>query len=111
MHSVTKYLGGHSDLMGGALVVADEDLFDELYFVQNATGGIMGPMEAFLSSRGLKTLELRMREQSRSTAHIAQLSRRAWESRPRELPRSPVARGTRHCGATDDRHVRRDAQF
>ncbi len=68
MHSATKYIGGHSDLMGGALVARDKKLFDELYFVQNATGAIMGPLEAFLCSRGLKTLELRVREQSR-TAH------------------------------------------
>ncbi len=71
MHSATKYLGGHSDLMGGALVVRDEELFDELYFVQNATGAIMGPMEAFLCSRGLKTLELRVREQCRTAAKLA----------------------------------------
>jgi len=71
MHSATKYLGGHSDLMGGALVVRDKQLYDELYFVQNATGAIMGPMEAFLCSRGLKTLELRVREQSRTAQHLA----------------------------------------
>jgi len=71
MHSATKYLGGHSDLMGGALVVRDKELYDELYFVQNATGAIMGPMEAFLCSRGLKTLELRVREQSKTTQHVA----------------------------------------
>jgi cystathionine gamma-lyase len=68
MHSATKYIGGHSDLMGGALVVREKKLFDELYFVQNATGAIMGPFESFLCSRGLKTLELRVREQCR-TAH------------------------------------------
>ncbi|NOY30241.1 MAG: PLP-dependent transferase [Planctomycetes bacterium] len=72
MHSATKYLGGHSDLMGGALVVREPSLYDELYFVQNATGAIMGPMEAFLCSRGLKTLELRVREQSRSAQQIAE---------------------------------------
>lgn len=71
MHSATKYIGGHSDLMGGALVVRDQQLYDELYFVQNATGAIMGPMEAFLCSRGLKTLELRVREQSRTAQEIA----------------------------------------
>ncbi|MEM8944236.1 MAG: PLP-dependent aspartate aminotransferase family protein [Planctomycetota bacterium] len=72
MHSATKYIGGHSDLMGGALVVRDQKLFDELYFVQNSTGAIMGPMEAFLASRGLKTLELRVREQSRTAAELAE---------------------------------------
>lgn len=72
MHSATKYIGGHSDLMGGALVVKDQKLFDELYFVQNATGAIMGPLEAFLCSRGLKTLELRVREQCRTAQQLAE---------------------------------------
>lgn len=72
MHSATKFIGGHSDLMGGALIVRDKALFDELYFVQNATGAIMGPLEAFLCSRGLKTLELRVREQSRTAQMLAE---------------------------------------
>ncbi len=59
MHSATKYIGGHSDLLGGALVVRDQKLFERLYFIQNATGAVMGPLESFLASRGLKTLELR----------------------------------------------------
>jgi cystathionine gamma-lyase len=71
MHSATKYIGGHSDLMGGALVVGDQALFEELYFIQNSTGAIMGPMEAFLCSRGLKTLELRVREQCQTAQHLA----------------------------------------
>jgi cystathionine gamma-lyase len=72
MHSATKYLGGHSDLMGGALVMRDKVLRDELYFVQNATGAIMGPLECFLCSRGIKTLELRVREQSRTAMQLAE---------------------------------------
>lgn len=68
MHSATKYIGGHSDVLGGALVVKDQELYDKLYFVQNATGAVMGPFDAFLCSRGLKTIDLRVREQSR-TAH------------------------------------------
>ncbi len=71
MHSATKFIGGHSDLLGGALVVNDRKLFEELYFVQNATGGVMGPLEAFLCTRGLKTLQLRVIEQSRSALEIA----------------------------------------
>jgi cystathionine gamma-lyase len=54
------------------LVVRDKKLFDELYFVQNATGAIMGPLESFLASRGLKTLELRVREQSRTAQALAE---------------------------------------
>lgn len=72
MHSATKYIGGHSDLMGGALVVRDAALLKELYFVQNATGAIMGPLESFLCSRGLKTLELRVLEQCRTAQKLAE---------------------------------------
>jgi len=72
MHSVTKYLGGHSDVLGGALVVGDQELYDRLYFVQNATGAVLGPFESFLASRGVKTLELRVREQSRTAMQLAQ---------------------------------------
>lgn len=72
MHSATKYLGGHSDMLGGALVVRDKALFERLYFLQNATGAVMGPLEAFLASRGLKTVELRVREQSRTAQRLAE---------------------------------------
>ncbi|MGI9429721.1 MAG: trans-sulfuration enzyme family protein [Bythopirellula sp.] len=82
MHSATKYIGGHSDLMGGALVVRDQGLFEELYFIQNSTGAIMGPMEAFLCSRGLKTLELRVREQCRTAQHLA-----AWLAKHQRVER------------------------
>jgi cystathionine beta-lyase/cystathionine gamma-synthase len=71
MYSATKYIGGHSDVLGGALVVRDKALFDKLYFVQNAVGNVMGPLESYLCSRGLKTLELRVREQSRTAALLA----------------------------------------
>lgn len=71
MHSATKYLGGHSDLLGGALAVKDPELFKRLYFIQNATGAVMGPLEAFLASRGVKTLELRMLQQCRTAAGLA----------------------------------------
>jgi cystathionine gamma-lyase len=72
MHSATKYIGGHSDVLGGALVVADQTLFEKLYFIQNATGGVLGPLESFLCSRGLKTLELRIREHCRTALAIAE---------------------------------------
>lgn len=72
MHSATKYLGGHSDALGGAIVVADKTLYDRLYFIQNATGAVLGPFESFLMSRGLKTLELRVREQSRTAQRLAE---------------------------------------
>ncbi|MEI7781537.1 MAG: PLP-dependent aspartate aminotransferase family protein [Planctomycetota bacterium] len=72
MHSATKYLGGHSDLLGGALVVRDGDLGTKLHWMQNATGGVMGPLESFLCSRGLKTLELRVLAQSATALALAE---------------------------------------
>lgn len=72
MHSATKYLGGHSDVLGGALVVREAELYDRLYFIQNATGAVMAPLESFLCSRGMKTLELRVREQCRTAAFLAE---------------------------------------
>ncbi len=72
MHSATKYLGGHSDCLGGTLAVADAELYDRLYFIQNATGAVLDPMSCFLISRGLKTLDLRVREQSATAMELAQ---------------------------------------
>ncbi len=72
MHSATKYIGGHSDLLGGVLVTRDPALHKRLYFIQNATGGVLGPWESFLASRGLKTLELRVREQSKTAQWLAE---------------------------------------
>jgi len=60
VHSMTKYLGGHSDVVGGAVVVKDKELADRLYFLQNAIGAVPGPMDCFLVLRGIKTLPLRM---------------------------------------------------
>ena len=60
VHSMTKYLGGHSDVVGGAVVVKDQELAEKLYFLQNAVGAVPGPMDCFLILRGIKTLALRM---------------------------------------------------
>ena len=60
VHSTTKYVGGHSDVVGGALVVADDELADELAFHQNAMGAVNGPFDAWLTLRGVKTLGVRM---------------------------------------------------
>ena len=60
VHSVTKYLGGHSDVVGGAVIVKDQELAERLAFLQNAVGAVPGPMDCFLVLRGLKTLHLRM---------------------------------------------------
>ena len=72
MHSATKSIGGHSDLLGGALVARDAELGARLHWLQNATGGVMGPFEAFLCSRGLKTLELRVHAQSATAQRLAE---------------------------------------
>ncbi|MDC0313664.1 cystathionine gamma-synthase [Flavobacteriales bacterium] len=62
MHSATKYLGGHSDVVMGVLIVKDDNIAKEIYRIQNSSGAICGPMDAFLVLRGIKTLHLRMRE-------------------------------------------------
>jgi len=72
MHSATKYIGGHSDLLGGALVTRDAEVGERLHWLQNATGAVMGPLESFLSARGLKTLELRVQAQSATTLALAE---------------------------------------
>ena len=70
-YSTTKYLGGHSDVVGGALVTSDEDLYQRLKFLQNAVGGVPGPLDSWLVLRGLKTLALRMRQHSANALEIA----------------------------------------
>ena len=72
MHSATKYLGGHSDCLAGVLVSRTKELHDRLYFLQNATGAVLSPFDSFLLSRGLKTLDLRVKEQSRTALKIAE---------------------------------------
>lgn len=72
MHSATKYLAGHSDCLAGVLAVRDPALLDRLYYIQNATGAVLSPFESFLLARGLKTLDLRVREQSKSALRIAE---------------------------------------
>jgi len=71
MHSVTKYLGGHSDVVMGALVVNDDALASQLVFIQNACGAIPGPQDCFLVLRGIKTLHLRMERHSQNGKTIA----------------------------------------
>jgi len=71
VHSATKYLGGHSDTISGVLVVDREDLRERLAYLQNAVGGVPGPMDAWLVLRGLKTLAVRMREHERNAIAVA----------------------------------------
>ena len=71
MHSATKYLGGHSDVVMGALIVKDENVANEIYRIQNSSGAITGPMDSFLVLRGIKTLHLRMQRHCENGAKIA----------------------------------------
>jgi len=71
MHSATKYLGGHSDVIMGALIVKDKELAERLYFIQNASGAICGPQDSFLVLRGLKTLHIRMQRHCENAKKIA----------------------------------------
>ncbi|MET1258738.1 cystathionine gamma-synthase [Flagellimonas sp. DF-77] len=71
MHSATKYLGGHSDIVVGALIVNDQALADKLYFIQNASGAVCGPMDSFLTLRGIKTLHVRMQRHCENGEAIA----------------------------------------
>ena len=82
MHSTTKYLGGHSDTVGGALITGDKALAEKLRFMQNAIGSVMGPFDAYLTLRGTKTLAVRMRQHCTSAARIA-----AWLERHPKVER------------------------
>lgn len=70
VHSMTKYLGGHSDVLGGAIVGRDRELGEKLAYLQNAIGGVLGPMDAFLVLRGIKTLPVRMDRHAQNAERI-----------------------------------------
>lgn len=72
IHSATKYIAGHSDLVAGLVVTKTPELSEKIKFIQNATGGILGPWDCFLTIRGIETLELRVRKQSENASKIAE---------------------------------------
>lgn len=72
MHSATKYLGGHSDVIAGALIVKDKELGEKLHFAQFATGGTLGPMDSYLVLRGIKTLHLRVQRHCENGEKVAE---------------------------------------
>lgn len=72
IHSATKYLGGHSDVVAGLVVVNSEQLATDLHFIQNSTGGILGPQDSWLLMRGMKTLGIRMEEHEENTSKIVE---------------------------------------
>ena len=71
LHSATKYLGGHSDVVSGALIVKDAELADRLYFIQNGNGAVPGPQDCFLVLRGIKTLHLRVQRACENAEKVA----------------------------------------
>ncbi len=71
VHSTTKFIGGHSDVVGGAVITSDEQVYEQVKFHQNAIGGTPGPMDCYLTMRGLKTLAIRMQAHEKNAAEIA----------------------------------------
>lgn len=71
MHTASKYLGGHSDIIGGALVTNDTELFNTMHYMREMCGGILGPQEAFLLIRGMRTLEVRVKQHSQTALEVA----------------------------------------
>ena len=82
LHSTTKYLNGHSDMVGGLLVTSRDDLAERLSFIQNAAGGVPGPMDCWLALRGIKTLPLRMRQHDANGRRIA-----GWLAGRKDVPK------------------------
>jgi cystathionine beta-lyase/cystathionine gamma-synthase len=80
LHSTTKYLNGHSDMVGGLLVTSRDDLAERIGFIQNAAGGVPGPMDCWLALRGIKTLPLRMRQHDVNGRRVAE-----WLTRRRDV--------------------------
>lgn len=76
MHSSTKYLGGHSDVIQGALIINDQELRDQLYFIQKSCGAVPGPMDCFLVLRGIKTLHVRMKQHCENGYMVAHFLRK-----------------------------------
>ncbi|MFA6989158.1 MAG: aminotransferase class I/II-fold pyridoxal phosphate-dependent enzyme, partial [Candidatus Gastranaerophilaceae bacterium] len=72
VHSTTKYIGGHSDVIGGAVIINDEEIHEKIKFYQNAAGGVPGPFDSWLTLRGLKTLAIRMKQHEQNAILIAQ---------------------------------------
>jgi len=93
VHSTTKYIGGHSDLIGGAVVTSDNSAYEKLKFLQNATGGVPSPFDCYLALRGLRTIHLRMERHSKNAAAVAEAlsrNRRVLEVRYPFMKDSPT---------------------
>lgn len=93
VHSTTKFLGGHSDTVGGAVILSDDAMYDRLFFARNAMGPIPGPFDSWITLRGLKTLGVRMRQHEQNAAAIAQ-----------HLTTHPRVRKVLYPGLTDNQY-------
>jgi cystathionine gamma-synthase len=101
VHSTTKYLGGHSDTVGGVAVAREDRWYDELRFVQNAVGAVPGPFDCFLVHRGLRTLHLRMDAHARSAVAVVELLRDTPEATDVRWPGFSGMVSFRHPRATE----------
>ena len=101
VHSTTKYLGGHSDVVGGVVVTREHAWYERLRFVQNAVGAVPGPMDCFLVHRGLRTLHLRMDAHARSATAVVELLRGTPDVRDVRWPGYSGMVSFRHPRATD----------
>ena len=101
VHSTTKYLGGHSDVVGGVVVARDPDWYKRLRFVQNAVGAVPGPLDCFLVHRGLRTLHLRMEAHARSASAVVELLRATPDVRDVRWPGYSGMVSFRHPRALD----------
>ncbi len=108
VHSTTKYLGGHSDVLGGTVVFADDRFFDQVKFQQFAVGAVSAPLDAWLTTRGIKTLALRMRQHSENAQAIAEWAQERPEFAQVYFPRAALAPRPRDRREADER-IRRDA--
>ena len=101
VHSTTKYLGGHSDVVGGAAIAGDDSWYEAIRFVQNAVGAVPAPFDCFLVHRGLRTLHLRMAAHSRSAAAVADMLRSVPEVEDVRWPGFSGMVSFRHPRATE----------
>jgi cystathionine gamma-synthase len=101
VHSTTKYLGGHSDVVGGAVVSRSREWYERIRFVQNAVGAVPGPFDCFLVHRGLRTLHLRMEAHARSAAAVAEMLRATPDVQDVRWPGFSGMVSFRHPGATE----------
>ena len=94
VHSTTKYLGGHSDAVGGLVVLSDDADYEKLKFLQNAIGAVPGPMDCFLVLRGVKTLGVRMRAHESNALKIARFLEQHPSVESVRYPGLPLTRST-----------------